>query len=108
MKPVIPTGPIETEPHPDPAWIQRRQVYPFTDEVRALHAREDRQILLDELAAAGVELGSEDRHVAAWLANWEYGTVVTIASWIKRAHATGKPVRRRAKATDETTTEGEN
>lgn len=89
-KPVIPSGPIETEPRSDPAWIAHRQVYPYTNEVRARHAREDRQILLDELAAAGVDLGKEDLRTVGWLGNWEYGTLVTIASWIKRAHATGR------------------
>lgn len=90
MKPEIPTGPIETEPRPDPAWTRGRMVMPFTDEVRARLAREDAAILLDELAAAGVELGAYDRRQIAWLAGWEYETLVTIASWVKRAHAAGK------------------
>ncbi|HEY3501248.1 MAG TPA: hypothetical protein VGN37_00520, partial [Actinocatenispora sp.] len=89
MKPAIPTGPIESEPHPDPTWRHHRMVMPYTDEVRARHAREDAALILDELAAAGVELGAYDRRMIAWLANWEYGTLVTVASWIKRAHATG-------------------
>ena len=94
MKPEIPTGPIETDPQPDPAWLARRRVYPYTDEVRALHRREDAAILLDELASAGVELGTHDRRQVAWLAGWEYETLVTIASWVKRAHAAGKPAPR--------------
>lgn len=95
MKLEIPTGPIESEPRPDQAWlVRRRMALPYTDEVRALHAKEDRQILLDELAAAGVELGAYDRRQIAWLAGWETETLITIASWIKRAHAAGQPARR--------------
>jgi hypothetical protein len=41
--------------------------------------------LLQELEAAGVHLGTHDRRIAEWLANWEWSTVATIASWIKRA-----------------------
>lgn len=88
MKPVIPTGPIETEPHRDPDWLRAQQYVAYTDEVRAQRRRDDAAIILDELAAAGVELGAYDRSTAAWLANWEHGTLVTIASWIKRADAT--------------------
>lgn len=91
MKPVIPAGPIETEPHRDAAWLRSQQTVPYTDEVRAQRHREDVAIILDELAAAGVELGAYDRRTIAWLADWEYGTLVTIASWIKRSHASGKP-----------------
>lgn len=90
VKPEIPTGPIETAPCPDLAWLRHRQVYPYTGAVRARHAREDREIILDELAAAGVELGADELRTVAWLANWEYEVLVTIASWIKRAHATGR------------------
>jgi hypothetical protein len=89
-KPEIPAGPIETEPSRGLAALQHRQVYPYTNEARARHVREDRQILLDELAAAGVDLGTYDQRITAWLADWEYGTLVTIASWIKRAHAVGR------------------
>lgn len=94
MKPVIPSGPIETEPFRDRAETTRRMNLAFTNEVRALLAHEDAAILLDELAAAGVELGAEDRKIVSWLAGWEYGTLITIASWIKRAHAAGKPATR--------------
>ncbi|GAA2842554.1 hypothetical protein [Kribbella solani] len=94
MKPEIPTGPIETEPHRDPAWIRAQQTIPYTDEVRAQRRREDAAIILDELAAAGVELGAYDRRMIAWLADWEYGTLVTIASWIQRARAAGNPAPR--------------
>ncbi|MET8536930.1 hypothetical protein ABZV67_35200 [Streptomyces sp. NPDC005065] len=37
------------------------------------------------LADAGVELGSHDQRIAEWLAGWEWSTVATIASWVKRA-----------------------
>ena len=43
-----------------------------------------------------------DRRMIHWLANWEYGTLVAIASWIKRAHATGKPAPRTKKKPDAT------
>lgn len=93
MKPEIPTGPIESEPRIDRAPLQPG---PYTDEMRAQDLRESRAIILDELAAAGVELGAYDRRIIAWLANWEDSTLIAIASWIKRAHATGKPKKRRA------------
>jgi hypothetical protein len=63
----IPTGPIDTEP---------LGVRPDTDQIAAL---------IDTLTAAGVDLGEYDERIVAWLARWEWGTVATIASWIKRA-----------------------
>jgi hypothetical protein len=90
MKPTIPTGPIESEPHRDSAWLRAQQSVPYTDEVRAQRHREDAAIILDELADAGVELGAYDQRMINWLAGWEHGTLVTIASWIKRAHAAGQ------------------
>jgi hypothetical protein len=45
-----------------------------------------RDELLAVLAAAGVELGEYDERIAAWLAGWEWSTVATVASWIKRAN----------------------
>jgi len=65
----IPTGPIEAEPI---------GVRADTDQIAAL---------VDTLAEAGVELGEYDERIVAWLARWEWGTVATIASWIKRASA---------------------
>jgi hypothetical protein len=47
---------------------------------------EDQQIILGELERAGVELGSYDRRMVAWLAGLDYETIVTVASWIRRAH----------------------
>ncbi|MFJ9542374.1 hypothetical protein ACIRPX_34650 [Streptomyces sp. NPDC101225] len=41
--------------------------------------------LLAELNAAGVELGAYDRRIIDWLAGWDYPTVATIASLIRRA-----------------------
>ena len=40
-------------------------------------------------ALAGIELGDWDRRVAGWLAGWDAGTVLTVASWIARARAAG-------------------
>lgn len=86
----ISDGPIETEPHRDPEWFRTQQTIPYTDEVRAQRHREDAAIILDELGAAGVELGAYDRRIVAWLANWEYGALVTVASWVRRAAAGGE------------------
>lgn len=41
--------------------------------------------LLAELAQAGVELGEYDKRMVAWVAGWDWMTVATIASWIRRA-----------------------
>ncbi|WP_328982221.1 hypothetical protein OG258_34515 [Streptomyces mirabilis] len=45
-----------------------------------------RAVLLAELEAAGVELGSYDLRIVDWLAGWDWPTVATIASLIRRAH----------------------
>lgn len=63
----VPSGPVEREPHG----------FRPTEERRAA--------LLAELEAAGVELGAYDRRIADWLAGWEWSTVATVASWVKRA-----------------------
>ncbi|GAA2466552.1 hypothetical protein [Streptomyces macrosporus] len=42
-------------------------------------------VLLAELTAAGVELGEYDRRIVDWLAVWDWPTVATIASLIRRA-----------------------
>ncbi|MBA4864958.1 hypothetical protein H1V43_27125 [Streptomyces sp. PSKA54] len=44
-----------------------------------------RATLLAEFKAAGVELGEYDRRIVDWLAGWDYPTVATIASLIRRA-----------------------
>jgi hypothetical protein len=63
----IPTGPLEREPLPE-------------------QFRTDQEaVLRDVLAAAGVELGAYDERIVQWLANWEWSTVATIASWVQRA-----------------------
>lgn len=71
--PAIPAGPVEQEP-------------------RGVHgAAEQRAALLAALAEAGVELGAYDRRLVDWLAGWEWSTVATIASWVRRAqHASGE------------------
>jgi hypothetical protein len=38
-------------------------------------------------ALAGVELWAHDRRVLDWLAGWDRATVLTLASWIRRAVA---------------------
>lgn len=38
----------------------------------------------------GVELGAWDRRVAAWLAELDTSTLVTVASWIARSRAAGR------------------
>ncbi|MFF0014565.1 hypothetical protein [Streptomyces sp. NPDC005374] len=44
-----------------------------------------RAALLAELDSAGVELGTYDRLIVDWIAGWDYPTVATIASLIRRA-----------------------
>jgi hypothetical protein len=44
-----------------------------------------RATLLAELTAAGVELGAYDRLIVDWLGGWDYPTVATVASLIRRA-----------------------
>ena len=39
------------------------------------------------LIAAGVELGTYDRRVTNWVADWEPELVLTILGWVDRAHA---------------------
>jgi hypothetical protein len=63
----IPAGPIEAAPKGNRP-----------------HDEQD-AILRDALLAAGVELGAYDERMVRWLAGWEWSTVATIASWIKRA-----------------------
>lgn len=41
--------------------------------------------LLATLADAGLKLGTHDQRIAEWVAGWEWSTVATIASWVKRA-----------------------
>lgn len=65
----IPAGPIDHVP------VAFR---PEADQIAAL---------VDTLADAGVDLGDHDHRIIAWLSGWEWSTVATIASWIKRASA---------------------
>lgn len=68
----VPTGPVQTEPR---------------GFVSALDQQEQ---LLAVLAEAGVELGEYDHRIAEWLTRspgQDWGTVATIASWVKRASA---------------------
>jgi hypothetical protein len=63
----VPTSPVETEPRG--------------------HVSGPDQLdqLLAVLADADVDLGAYDRRIVEWLAGWEWSTVATIASWVKRA-----------------------
>lgn len=68
----LPTGPISAAPYrhadgtfPDPA---NREA-----------------ILRDVLHRAGVELGTYDERILAWLANLDWPTFATITSWIERS-----------------------
>jgi hypothetical protein len=67
----ISDGPIRSTP---------RGFVPDDEQLRAL---------LAELEAAGVELGAYDRRLAEWVAGWDWSTVATIASWVRRAAAKG-------------------
>ncbi|WP_217238679.1 hypothetical protein [Streptomyces sp. AC555_RSS877] len=49
-----------------------------------------REALFAELDNAGVELGTYDRLIVDWIARWDYPTVATIASLIRRAGGTTK------------------
>ncbi|MFF5148120.1 hypothetical protein ACFY6U_51925 [Streptomyces sp. NPDC013157] len=49
-----------------------------------------REALYAELSSAGVELGTYDHRIVEWIAGWDYPTVATIASLIRRAARTPK------------------
>lgn len=65
----VPNGPVQVAP---PGFVPRV---------------EQQRILAEVLA--GVELGAWDQRMVGWLAGWDAATVLTIASWIARARATG-------------------
>ncbi|WP_328923175.1 hypothetical protein [Streptomyces griseoaurantiacus] len=65
--PSIPAGPIDDGPRGVPSDAEQRAA------------------LLAVLAEAGVELGEHDRRIVEWLGGWEWSTVATIASWVRRA-----------------------
>ncbi|MFJ4619757.1 hypothetical protein [Streptomyces sp. NPDC088812] len=44
-----------------------------------------REALYAELDTAGVALGTYDRRIVDWIAHWDYPTVATISSLIRRA-----------------------
>jgi hypothetical protein len=48
------------------------------------HAQQ-RAVLFAELDKAGVTLGAYDRIIVDWLGGWDYSTVATIVSLIRRA-----------------------
>ena len=70
-RPEVPAGPVEAAPRG------------FVPE------GERAEILAGVLA--GIEMGAWDRRIAAWLAGWDAGAVVTIASWIERSRTARGP-----------------
>ncbi|MER5556734.1 hypothetical protein ABT001_34670 [Streptomyces sp. NPDC002793] len=66
----VPTGPVQTEPR------------------RYVSGPDQHEQLLAVLADAGIELGEYDHRIIEWLTlspGQAWGTVATIASWVKRA-----------------------
>lgn len=63
----VPAGPVDDRPRGVPSDAEQRAA------------------LLAVLAEAGVELGEHDRRIVEWLAGWEWSTVATVASWVRRA-----------------------
>jgi hypothetical protein len=80
-------GPFETE--------DQARMLP---EVRAMHEAfragtgtlSGEPMLTAACEAAGIELGTYDRRIIAWLGNWEAQTCVVLAGIIRRAHEAGK------------------
>lgn len=73
-----PRGPYGTEREAFDSWRQRA-----TDSGE--HTPDNLASLLAATAAAGVELGSYDKRILAWLAGWEPQVVEVIAALIERA-----------------------
>lgn len=72
----IPTGPLNQEPF--------GAITPFYGQ--SLWSA-NRQALEDALT--GLELGTWDEGILAWLSRWEPSTVATICAWLYRARAAG-------------------
>jgi len=68
---------------------------PVEVEPRGFVSRDEQwRVLMESLA--GLELGVWDERIVSWLAGWEWSTVSTIASWLRRlssSTATGGPGR---------------
>ena len=71
----VPRGPVEEPP---------RGFAPQAEQARILAG-----------VLTGIELGAWDRQIVQWLANWDTCTVLTLASLIARARATGAAGTRR-------------
>ena len=67
----VPAGPLESDP--GGFWPQEERA----------------AVLADVLE--GVEMGAWDRRVARWLTELDTSTLVTVASWIARSRAAGRP-----------------
>jgi hypothetical protein len=67
----MPAGPLESDPG-------------------GFALQEERAVLLAGVLD-GVELGAWDRRVARWLTELDTSTLVTVASWIARSRAAGRP-----------------
>lgn len=82
-----PAGPFETEDdartHP-----AVRAVYEAShaSSRRGVMDEQNRRLLEEACAAAGVSLGAYDRRILGWLANYEPQTCMVIAGLITRAH----------------------
>jgi hypothetical protein len=66
----VPTGPVTTEPR------------------GSVSGPDQHEQLLAVLAEAGIELGEYDHRIVEWLTvspGYEWSTIATIASWVKRA-----------------------
>ena len=50
---------------------------------------QNRQLLEEACAAAGVDLGAYDRRIVGWFAGWEDSTCAVLAGLIRRAYETG-------------------
>lgn len=85
-----PAGPFETEDdartHP-----AVRAVYEAShaSSRRGVMDEQNRRLLEEACAAAGVGLGAYDRRILGWLANYEPQTCMVIAGLIARAHQAG-------------------
>lgn len=50
-----------------------------------LHAATQRQLLVEALELAGVQVGPYDAKIVEWLAHWDASTVLPVISWLRQA-----------------------
>ena len=91
-----PRGPFETAAQAAAAaeamCARIRQADPgrgaMTDDVRAARIAAKVGYVTEQLAAAGVELGAHDEHIARWFARaWDPETTIVVLDWVRRARA---------------------